>query len=445
MKKKYLNTLVAIALLGALWGTITLWEKLKSRQAPKAESTPQEKILSLDSSHIQSLILKPRSGDPVICRREAGKWSIVEPRKLPADPSAVSSLLDTLTSATIDQVVEAQAKNPKDFGLEPPSETIDVSSDAKPQKFALLLGDDSPTGGGVYAQVVGTPRIVMLASYVKSSLGKTLFDLRDKRAVTLDTDHLQRIEVDSKGKRWTMVKNPEGVWDLVLPPPVRVDRSTVDGLVEKLRSATMQTVAAEEKKDSSKYGFGKPELRVQLSGSGASQSLVLGSKDKEGDRYFAMNSGVEPVFTLGSDFLTQFQKDPADLREKDLFSFSAYDSKHVEVDTPKGRRVFEKQKDKWKQTAPSAKDAASDKMDTLLSRLRDLRADSFPKGANLAAFGLTKPAYKFQVQFGDKNQTQTVDAAKVGDHIYARRSTDLLASELPKAALDDIEKALNEF
>jgi uncharacterized protein DUF4340 len=443
MKKKYLNTLVALALLAALWGSFTYYDKRKSREASKIESSPQEKILALDSAHIQSFTLKPRSGEAVTCRKEGTNWSIVEPRKLPADPSTVSSFLSSLTSATVEEVVDAKPASPKDFGLDSPAHTVEVSSDSKPAKFTLLLGDETPTSGGVYAQVGGSPRVVTLASYLKSSLEKNLFDLRDKRAVTLDVDRLQKIEVESKGKRWRLAKNPEGVWDLVLPPPVRADHFAVDGMVNQLRNLSMQSIVAEDKKKSAPYGFGAPALQVKLSSPAGNQTIVLGKKD--GQNYDAMNSALDAIFTLSSDFLTQFQKDPADLRDKDLFSFSTFEAKRVEVDTPKGHRVFEKQKDKWKQTVPAAKDETTEKLDTLLDRLHALRADSFPKGENLGAFGLTKPAYKFQVQFGEKSQNETVEAAKVGDHVYARRPTDPLPSELSKTALDDIEKSLNEL
>ncbi len=158
-----------------------------------------------------------------------------------------------------------------------------------------------------------------------------------------------------------------------------------------------------------------------------------------------MNSALDPVFTLNSDFLTTFKKSPADLREKDLFTFSTFEAKHVEMDTPKGHRVLDKQKDKWKQTAPQAKDLATDKVESFLGRLRDLRAESFPKGGDLAQFGLTKPAYRFDVKFGDKNQTETIEIGKVGDKAYARRSTDPVPCELSKSAMEGLEKALNDF
>lgn len=443
MNKKYLNTLVALTLLAVLWGSFTLYDKHKSREAPKGESKPQEKILALDGSHIQSITFKPRGGEAVTCRREGSTWSITDPRKLPADQSTMSTFLNTLTSATVEEVVDPHPASLKEFGLDPPDETVEVATDSKPAQFTLLLGDDTPTSGGVYAQVAGSPRVVTLASWEKSSLEKKLFDLRDKRAVTLEPDHLQRIEVESKGKRLTLVKNPEGVWDLVLPPAVRADHFAVDGMVNQLRNVSMQNVVAEDKKKAGQYGFGTPALKLKLTGPNGSQTIALGKKD--GSNYDAINSALDPIFTLGADFLTQFQKDPAGLRDKDLFSFSTFEAKRVEVDAPKGHRVLDKQKDKWRQTSPSAKDEPTEKVENLLDRLRGLRADSFPKGTDLAAFGLTKPAYKFQIQSGEKNQTETVEAAKSGDHVYARRPTDPVPSELSKTALDDIEKALNDL
>jgi len=441
MKKQYINTLIALVILAGLWAGFTYYDKRKAQSAPvSTETKPSEKLIPVDCKHIQSFSVKPKDGAPITCRLESGKWQIESPQKLPADDSTVSSLLSTLTTATVNDVVDAHPANLKDYGLDQPSETLEVSTDTKPAQFALRLGDETPTGSGVYAQLEGNPRIVTLASYDKTSLTKSLFDLRDKRAVTLDADQIQKIEVKSKDKSYTLEKNPEGVWDLALPPAVRADRYVVDGLVSQLRSASMTTVVAEDKKKSAQYGFGSPALTVKLASPAGSQDLVLGKKD--GEKYDAMNSALEPVFTLNSDFLTQFQKDPSDLRAKDLLSVQTWDVTRLDVQTPKGHWTFQKQKDEWKETAPAAKDLATDKMDSLLDAIHDLRADSFPKehAADLSKFGLTKPDYHFGLQAGDKKES--VDAAKVGDHVYARLTTDPLPAELNKTALDPIDKAL---
>jgi len=444
-KKKFLNTLIALVVLAATWGAITYYDKHKATEKAPAEAANQEKIFALDAQHIQSIVFKPRDGEAFTCRRENGKWVISEPRQLAVDQGNFSGILNSLTSATISQVADPKPANLRDFGLEQPSYVLEITTDAKPADVTLSLGDDTPTSGDLYAQVSGNPRVVTLPSYVKTSLEKKMFDLRDRRALTLEAEQLRKISVQYKGGKWTLEKNPEGVWDLALPPLVRADRFTVDGLVSQLRGLNMQTIPSEDKKKGGDYGLGSPALRLELKGSDGVQTIVVGKKQKDAEQYFATNSALDPVFTLNADFVTQFQKNSADLREKDLFSFTSFDVKKFAVDTPKGHWAFERQGTKWKETAPKSKDVSSDKIESLLTHVRDLRADTFPKGSNLAAFGLSQPAYRFNIQFGDKNTTEIVEAAKSGDHVYARRSTDPLPSELAKAALDDVEKSLGEL
>lgn len=440
--KRYLNTLIALLILGALWGGFTYYGKHKAKEKPSAK-TKVDKILPVDSSHIESFTLKPSGGEAVTCSRgEGGQWAITGPRKLPADQSAVNSFLSTLTSATVDEVASAHPADLKDFGLDTPSETVEVSTNTKPAKYELLLGDDTPTSDGIYAQVSGNPRVVTLGSYMKTSLEKRLFDLRDKRAVTLDLDQLKTIKVRSKEASYTLQKNPEGVWDLVLPPAVRADHFAVDGIVSELRTLSMSSIVSEQKSGEARYGLTSPELTVELSGPSASQSLLIGRQEETGGKYYAMNSRLDPIFTLDSSVLNQLEKKPAGLRDKDLFAFTQFDAKRIEITTPQGHHVLELQGKTWKQTVPKAKDESRDVMDDLMSDLRDLRAESFPTGLSLAAAGLNSPAYRFEVKYGDKNQTETIEVSKVKDHIYARRSTDPLPCELSKDALDPVEKVL---
>jgi hypothetical protein len=448
MRRKYLRTLVALALLGSLWGSYTYISKRQSREPVPSESKPQEKLFPINSQQIDSFELKPKDGEALTCQRKTREWAIVKPRDLPADQSSISSLLDTLTAATVDEVIDPHPADLKQFGLDSPVETLDVTSNGKPQKFELRLGEETPTGAGVYAQVAGSPRVIKLAAYMKSSLVKSLFDLRDRRVVTLQPDQIQRIEVTGKDTGYTLAKNPEGVWDLVLPPPVRADRFGVDGLVNQLRDLKMQSIVAEQKSGMEvRYGLKAPLLVVHLNGPGARETISLGAKapGKDQSRYCAVNSALAPVFTLNADFLNQFRKHADEFRDKDLFTFSTFDAQHVEIEMPTGRLVFDLQKDKWNQTVPKSRDEPTSKMQDLLNELRDLRAASFPKGLSLAAAGLAKPAYRFGVRYGEKKQTETVEISKVGEHVYARRSTDPLPCELAKTAPASLEKALSDL
>ncbi len=445
MKNKYFSTLIAMALLAGLVGGALYWEKRKEAEPEKADSVSKtEKLFPVEARHVQSFTIRTPAGETVSCRREGDQWILTEPKKLAADREAIESLLTTLIAASIDQVVDAKPASLQDFGLDSPALVLEVTTSAKPEKFTLSLGDETPTRGGIYAQTGASPRLITVASHLKSSFDKRFFDLREKRIVSIPTGQLNRIEVVSKSDRWTLAKNPQGVWDLILPTAVRADRFSAEGIASRLESGKMQSVAAEDKKNTGKFGFSTPEITIRATGAGKTETLTLGKQ--EDGRYYAMNSALDPVFTLETGFLTDYQKSAADLRAKDLFTYSTFAVKRLEVTTPAGARTFEKQpENKWKQTAPAAKDVPTDKIEALLDKLRDLRAESFPSSEKLAEYGLEKSAYRFKTQFGDKNETEIVEAAKSGDHHYARRSTDILASEISKTALDEIEKALKEL
>ncbi|HUZ46271.1 MAG TPA: DUF4340 domain-containing protein [Terriglobia bacterium] len=443
MNKKYLNTLIALAVLAGLWGAFTYFGRKKSAKAAKSATAAGQKIFPVARGHITSFTFKPQDGEAVTCARQGSAWVITEPRKLATDSSTLDGFLKSLTSASASEVVAEHPVSLKDFGLDPPQETIEISTDQKPAKFTLLMGSSTPTNQGFYAQVGGHERVIMLASSLKDSLEKSLFDLRNKSVVTLESGQVDHLAATLKSGSYTLVKNPEGVWDLMLPPAVRADRFTVEGLVDELGSASMKSIVEESKKDLGKYGFSNPTLTLHLSGPGGRQTLVVGKKS--GDQYYAMNTALDPVFTLGSDFLNQFQKSASDLRSKDLFTYSTFEVNKVVVDGPGGRRVFEQNKNnKWSETSPANKMEPGPKLETLIDNLRDLSATSFPKKnpTDLAAYGLIKPLYTFQVQSGKQNKTQTVEVAKAGGHIYARRSSDLVPAEVSEKALSAVEEAL---
>ena len=134
MKSKYLNTLLALGILGALWGSFTYYDKKKGPFTPdiKTEGKIEEKVFGPDSSHIQSFTLTTKDAAPITCRRDSGKWVIESPEKLAADQQSISTLLNSLSGATVDKVVDAHPGNLKDFGLDPFNTKLEVSTTSSP-------------------------------------------------------------------------------------------------------------------------------------------------------------------------------------------------------------------------------------------------------------------------------------------------------------------------
>lgn len=439
--KRYYNTLIAVILLAALWAGFNYYNKKKGKEAATDTSKPKELVLPVKQDQVKSFTLAPHDGEPITCSLDGKNWTISQPRPLAADQNAVTSYVGSLIGLDVTAVVDEHPKNLNDFGLDPPASTLTVSTTGTPSQVKLLLGDATPTGDGLFAQVEGNPRVITLPGYAKSTLEKSLFDLRDRRVLTLDNDQIQRLDVTAPGKSFTLTKNPDGVWDMVLPPAVRAETFAVQNMLSGVQGLGMVGILKEEKSGGD-YGFGKPTLTVKFTAPSGSQTITVGKKD--GNNYDAMNSALAPVFTLPSDFVTRFQVDPATLRSKSFFSFSSFDAKNVDITTPKEHRVFEQKDFKWKQTSPSAKDETTEKIEDLLNGLTGMQAVSFPKasGGDMASFGLAKPLYTFKVTYGDKNTVEIVNVGAMNDHYYAARSTDAVPGEISKTNLDSVDKAL---
>jgi hypothetical protein len=440
--KRYINTLIAAIVLLALWGGFNYYNKRKAKETTAEANKPKEFAVPVKADQVQSFTIAPRDGEAITCKLDGKTWTISQPRPLAADQNAVTSYVGSLVGLNVGSVVDPHPTNLKDFGLDPPASVLTLSTNGKPAEVKLLLGDATPTGDGLFAQVAGDPRLITLPGYSRSTLEKSLFDLRDRRAVTLDTDQIQRLDVTSNGKSFTVTKNPDGVWDLILPPAVRAETFSVQNMLSGVQGLAMASILKEDKSGAGEYGLGKPTLTVKFTAASGSQTVTVGKKD--GNNYDAMNSALAPIFTLGSDFVTRFQIDPATLRAKSFFNFSTFDAKNVDITTPKEHRVFEQKDFKWKQTSPSAKDETTEKMEDLLNGLTGTQAVSFPKASpgDLSAFGLAKPLYIFKVTYGDKNTVEIVNVGTVNDHYYAARSTDAVPGEISKTNLDSVDKAL---
>src|SRR5580658_5942410 len=164
--------IVAVVVLAGLTGTLYWSNHHKPAESTEASADVPPKILAVKEADISKFALKKNDADQVAGERDSsGKWQITSPSSLLADQSAVSSLLGTFSSLNSQRLVEERAANLASYGLDAPKLEFDLSEkDNKTQK--LLLGDDTPTGNGIYAKLDGDPRVFMMPSYDKTSLDK---------------------------------------------------------------------------------------------------------------------------------------------------------------------------------------------------------------------------------------------------------------------------------
>src|ERR1039458_9728346 len=158
MKPKGL--LIAVVLLAVLSGLV--WWSNKKQAATKPAPDTSTKILSIPDDQFQDIRIKTLANLTIDLSRQNNKWTMTQPKPLPADQDAVSGMVSTLSSLNADKTVETKAADLHAYGLDIP--TLDVTITKKDGKTAeLLVGDATLDNNGYYAKLAGDPRVFTIA------------------------------------------------------------------------------------------------------------------------------------------------------------------------------------------------------------------------------------------------------------------------------------------
>jgi len=158
---------------------------------------------------------------------------------------------------------------------------------------------------------------------------------------------------------------------------------------------------------------------------------------------YARDGSGPAVFTVDSALLEDVKKDASEYVQKELFDARGFTTTKIEVTRGSETRVLEKTtankdgktEEKWRQTAPTAKDLETATVDALLSALTGVRAESIvtsmPSGV--------KPEVSVTLTF-DGGKQERVTFYRLGAETFASR--DGVLAKIQPATLDSIMKAL---
>jgi hypothetical protein len=436
--RSFLGLLAILIALGAYLYFV------ESKRTPGDDAAKKNKVFTVEADKIDEVTIRAEAGDTTTLKKAGTEWQIAAPSSMAADGAEISGITTNLASLEEERIIDEKPGDLKDFGLAQPR--IEVAFKAGGQQHKLLIGSKTPTGSDLYAKTDAAAKVFLIASYLESTFNRSTFDLREKTALKFERDAVDALEVATADRVLKFGKR-NGNWELTEPAVPRSDSGAIEGLLFKLSGLQMKSVAAADSPDLAKYGLDKPAASVRI-GSGSSQAvLLIGGKAENGNLY-AKDGSRPAVFTVEATVLDDLKKDAGEYRQKDLFDARAFNTSRVEVARAAETAVFEKttvkdkdgkDEQKWKQTAPSAKDVDGAKVDSLLSALTGARADSFVD--KLPAEAKTEAA--FTLKFDDGKKQERVTFMRSGSDAYAVRDGSAGAAKLSASTLDEIVKSLD--
>lgn len=421
---------VLLLLVGALY-----WSEHRkpTDQAAKASADMPPAILKLDEAAIAKLELKKRSAEPIVLTKSSpGTWQITQPKPLNADQNAVSGVISTLSSLNSERLVEDKASDLKQYGLDQPALEVDITEkDNKTQR--LLIGDETPAGSALYAMLAGDRRIFTMASYQKTSIEKSLNDLRDKRLLTMSADKISRLEIIRKNQTIEFGRN-KNEWRILKPKPLRADSAQVGELVGKLADARMDLSGSEKdlREIASAFGRATPVAAAKVTDQSGTQELQV---RKAKDTYYAKSSVVDGAYKVDASLGQALDKGLDDFRNKKLFDFAFDDPSEIEIHIGAKAYFLSKGGADWWSNGKKM-DAAS--LQDLISKLRDLAA------SKLVESGFANPATDVTVTSNDGKRVEKIFIAKSGSGYIAKREGEPTLYQLDGSVVDALQKSADD-
>ncbi|KRE97896.1 hypothetical protein ASG89_28735 [Paenibacillus sp. Soil766] len=196
--KRFIPTILLVVIcIGGFWYASSKDFFQEKKDEPKS-------LLILKQEDVKAVSVKTEDGQIEISRTTNG-WDMQKPAAAPINSNQVDSWLDMLGLVTSTKLVEDQATNLAEYGLDKPVGTYEVTL-KDGSKQGLLVGTVLPIEGFSYVQVQGSSAVYQVSDQSLTSLNKTPVDFADTSPIHQENDKVQSVKLTWKGQSWTLTK-----------------------------------------------------------------------------------------------------------------------------------------------------------------------------------------------------------------------------------------------
>ncbi|MFZ5444333.1 MAG: DUF4340 domain-containing protein [Myxococcota bacterium] len=258
--------------------------------------------------------------------RRGRDWWIVKPLEARADKLAIDGITSQLQSAKFKATLEESpdAATLAKYGLDRPRFSVEATATVNGETRAVKLvgGIENTFDGSVYVRRNDEKPVYLAEGGVRYTLSKSTFELRDKHPLALDEAKIQRIALQSVNNDYVLERAGDKAWNLVKPNAEPADATVVSAMIAGVSQE--RAVRFPPEADARALGFDKPFLAatITLSDGRFVKLRVARQATDAGEQYFAIREDAEGsvLAELGVG-ATQFDRNPAELRDKAILRF----------------------------------------------------------------------------------------------------------------------------
>jgi hypothetical protein len=375
--RRWTTVTVLVLLLGGLGG-FYYYDTYWLEPARSKKESVKGRLWDLEPKDVETVTIK-RKADTIRVKRVDAGWELLEPVKTRADRGTVDGIVTSLATARVDREVAAAPASLDEFGLKAPDAEVTVEVKGR-APLGLMVGGKSPTGAWVFAKEPSKSAVVVVSEILARDLAKPLSDLRDRTMLAFDRKSVSQVDVAVAGDSISLETPEAGKWRIVKPRPLAADADLVTDFLDKMEQAKAKEFVDDAPKSLAPYRLDRPAtvtLWVGKDKDRAARTLLFGREDKDKKGVYVMRAGEPGVLLVPEEVWAAVPKTVGIIRDKVVMAYQYDKVNRVEIDSPRGPVVLEKDGVGWKLTAPESWKADTGAVNNVLWKVRDLRAIAF--------------------------------------------------------------------
>lgn len=294
--KFYKNVIILAVIVALLAGAYYFISKNKKPDDVTLGDPNIIRVLDYTTDKIEKVTVENSDGTFVIVKKDTN-WELSSPANFKADASKLSSIAINASSVIADKVVEEDAKDLVQYGLDKPVQVTLKITDGTEK--TLQIGSETPTKGGYYVKLKDSSKVFVIGSYTAKALLVKRLDIKDKTLYTLKSEDIISVSMDRKGSNvFKAQKNGDVDWKMLTPIQGNVNTTALGPMIDALTQTAVSEYVEENPSDLSKYGLANPAYIFEYATSSANYKLLLGSEKEKGILIYARLEGSNDVFTI---------------------------------------------------------------------------------------------------------------------------------------------------
>ncbi len=419
-------------------------------EIPKGEKEKGKTLLNFKEDEVQALALTYPQQEIKLAKNSSGKWQIINPLQARADESTIGSILSSLQTSEVKRTVAEKptAADLKAFGLDQPAVRVSISLKSGITLPSVSIGSKTPVGDSAYAKRENDPAVLLTSASLPATLERKLSDFRDKRIMEIKQDSITQLTV--KGVKGEFTLNKKGPdWFVDKPRVYRADSSAIEGMLSTISEMSARDFIDESPPNLKKYGLDKPRLQLILSmGNEGQREIRFGDKSDGKDEVYLVAAPSTTIYTVPESIFKNLDKDPAELRDKQILSFATDKLARLTFQTSQESWTLVKgEKQDWNIEAPEAAKATQKTVAAFVAVLGLLRAKSFADDApkDLGKYGLASPSLKISMAERDGKALGSLLLGKMTGSYYAKRGEEPTVFLIDESSFIQLNKRRSDF